>query len=404
MTRKLLDRLGLTTAGAVTLGLMPVVWLVARLLGSRTLYLLAYGGVLVLVSARWLGRRRAALEAVRSQVPTRVRQGQHFAIELQVSSKRRLGGFLIEEELHPHLGRSPRIPFGGLARGATLSHTYVVTPRVRGVYDVGPLRAVWTDPFGLTRLSAKLADPIEIIVHPSTEGVTDRPLTRQWEDPPVRPPFSKPWPSGFEFYGMREYEPGDDLRRIVWRAVARTGKVLVRESEQGITDKVRIVVDNDERFHSPGDASDTFEAAVKAAASLATKHLKDGFSVSIEANDRRLVKAARGSSEHMRMLDELARVQRVRATLSDAIDRVVIGRQFDDHMIVITPHLDAQAAARMKLLVDRTESVVLVVLTWEETDPQMLAGASVLGCEVLQLRPQMPLAKVFAQDMAGGRR
>jgi uncharacterized protein (DUF58 family) len=402
--KRLLDRLGLTTAGALTLALLPLVWLVARLLGSRTLYLLAYGGVLVLLSARYLGRRRAALDARRSQVPARVRQGQRFPIELTVASKRRLGSFVIEDDLHPHLGRSPRVPFGGLGRGASLTHTYVVTPRLRGVYKVGPLRAVWTDPFGLTRLSATLVEPIEIIVHPSTEQVTDRPLTRQWEDPPIRPPFSKPWPSGFEFYGMRAYEPGDDLRRIVWRAVARTGKVLVRESEQGITDKVRIVLDNDERFHSPGEASDTFEAAVKTVASLATRHLRDGFAVSIEANDRRLVNAARGSSEQLRMLDELARVGRVRATVAEAIDRLVIERRYDDHLVIVTPHLDDQAAARMKLLVDRSESVVLVVLMWEETDLQMLAAASVLGCEVLQLRPQAPLAKVFAQDLAGGRR
>jgi len=49
---------------------------------------------------------------------------------------------------------------------------------------------------------------------------------------------SKPWPSGLEFYAS-EYVPGDDLRGIVWRASARTGKVMVREAEQGITDTAR---------------------------------------------------------------------------------------------------------------------------------------------------------------------
>jgi hypothetical protein len=82
-------------------------------------------------------------------------------------------------------------------------------------------------------------------VHPRVEQVSDRPLSRQFEDPPIRPPVSKPWPSGFEFYGMREYVPGDDLRRIVWRASARTGKVMVREAEQGITDHVTVVLDTE---------------------------------------------------------------------------------------------------------------------------------------------------------------
>ena len=45
---------------------------------------------------------------------------------------------------------------------------------------------------------ARKAGAEEVIVHPSTENVQDRPLTRQWEDPPIRPPRSKPWPSGFD--------------------------------------------------------------------------------------------------------------------------------------------------------------------------------------------------------------
>jgi uncharacterized protein (DUF58 family) len=120
-----------------------------------------------------------------------------------------------------------------------------------------------------------IAEPYELLVHPRVENVSDRPLTRQFEDPPIRPPVSKPWPSGLEFYGMREYAPGDDLRRIVWRAYARTGKLMVREAEQGITDRITIVLSTDRGAHSR-DAeglSESFEAGVRAAASLGVKHL-----------------------------------------------------------------------------------------------------------------------------------
>ena len=58
---------------------------------------------------------------------------------------------------------------------------------------------------------------------------------------------------------MRDYVPGDDPRRIVWRATARTldpvsgtGRYLVRESEQGITDRVLLLIDTDRAQHSPG--------------------------------------------------------------------------------------------------------------------------------------------------------
>lgn len=395
---------GLTRTGLIVLGLSLPIWGAARLIGGRTIYLFVYGTILVLVISRWLGRRRPALEARRSEIPTRVRQGQRVEVEVEVTARRRVGTFLLEEKLHPHLGRHKRIPLSQARRGEPVRHRYAITARLRGVYEVGPLTAVWTDPFGLTERQAELVPAYELIVHPTTEMVHDRPLTRQWEDPPIRPPVSKPWPTGFEFYGMRHYAPGDDLRRIVWRAVARTGQVMVRESEQGITDRVTIVLDTDGRFHSPGYPSDTFEAAVKTAASLGVRHLKDGFEVTVESNGAKLGSGWRGSSAQVRLLDELARLQPDEHSLSSAIDRMVAEPRRDVHTLVITPHLDDAAAARIRLLMDRGASVVLVVVVWEESDPRTLSAAASLGCQVVQLRPQTPLEAVFARGVGAGKR
>ena len=62
---------------------------------------------------------------------------------------------------------------------------------------------------------------------------------------------------------MREYVRGDDLRRIVWRATARTGRVMVREAEQGITDHITVILDTDRASHSHDaeDLSESFEMA-----------------------------------------------------------------------------------------------------------------------------------------------
>jgi uncharacterized protein (DUF58 family) len=377
---------------------------VARVLGSRTLYLLVYGGLLVLGLAWWLGRQRQSLDAERSQLPQRVRQGQLVDVELQFSAKRRVSGVVLEERLHPHIGRTRRIQLDSVRPNSTVSVNYAITPQLRGVYEVGPLTAIWTDPFGFTRREVVVCEATEILVHPQTEGVHDRPLTRQWEDPPVRPPVSKPWPSGFEFYGMRRYTPGDDLRRVVWRAVARTGRVMVREFEQGITDRAAIILDTDRRHHSAGDPSDTFEAAVRTAASLGLRYLKDGFGVTLESNGRTLGNNLRGVRAQTELLDELARVQRESTPFGEAVERVVRGVRRDVHHIVITPHVDERTATRLKLLVDQGAQVVLVVLVWEETDPHTLVSAAALGCQVVQLRPRMPLEAVFGNDVGARRR
>ncbi len=195
-------------------------------------------GVVLLV-ARFMGRGRIDLVAERSEPAARLAPGPAGRRRSRsLSARGGSGVFVLEERLHPHLGREP--PVAGRAawpatRGAAPLHDHAAAARR---LRRRAARAVWTDPFGLTRRTTELLPATEVVVHPSTEPVHDRPLTRQWEDPPVRPPESKPWPSGFEFYGMRDYVRGDDLRRVVWKAVARTGRVLIRESEQGITDKV----------------------------------------------------------------------------------------------------------------------------------------------------------------------
>lgn len=397
-------RTGLTGSGLTLVLLVAAGLITARYLGGRALFIMGYGGAGILALAYYLGRQRRSLAGVRSSLPRRIAEGRKVDVELEFTARSRVSAVLLEERLHPHLGRPRRISLESIRSGQEVHHSYSITPSLRGVYKVGPLCAVWTDPFGFTQHEVVLAEAEEVIVHPSTENVQDRPLTRQWEDPPIRPPQSKPWPSGFEFYGMRDYVPGDDLRRVVWRATARSGRVMVREFEQGITDRVTLLLDNDPVYHSPGYPSDSFEAAVRTVASLGSRHLKDGFSVTLESNGQRLATGLRGASAQLAFLDLLARVQPGEAPLGTAIERLVADTRRDAHNVIVTPHLDDHAASRLKLLIDRGVHVELVALVWEESDPQTLARAAALGCQVVQLRPRQPLAAVFAGELGGGRR
>ena len=263
--------------------------------------------------------------------------------------------------------------------------------------------AKWGDPFGLTQREAVLAEPFELLVHPAVEYVQDRPLTRLFEDPPIRPPVSKPWPQGLEFYGMHEYTPGDDIRRIVWRAFARTGQLLVREAEQGITDKITIVLDTDQRYHSKGEISESLEAGVKAAASLGVRHLREGYSLTLEGNSQRLIPPLRGGNAPMRLLDALARVDRERDSLVEPIMRLVNNPGRDNHIVIITPLLDAAAAARLAFLVQRGASVLVAALMWHEEAADTLGTAAALGCQVVEIRPGVPLALSFRREVGAGR-
>ena len=358
-------KIGLTRIGVITLMAAAGLWLVAYVVAGEAVYLLAYGAIASVGLAYFLSPRRLKLTGERLGLFPRAQEGDRLDVEVRLSAKRGVSTITLEERLPARLGEHVRVPIAKLSAKGEVTHRYTVRAASRGVYQVGPLVAVSGDPLGLTQRETVVCPPFELLVHPRVELVADRPLTRQFEDPPIRPPVSKPWPSGLEFYGMREYRPGDDLRRIVWRASGRTGKIMVREAEQGITDKITIMLDTNRANHSrdaANGASESFEAAVRVAASLGVRHLREGYEVKCEANGGRLTRALRGPVQQLMLLDALTRVEQERAGLSQVIRRLLSTGQRDAHNILITPRLTTQEAGQLRLLLRSGASILVVAL------------------------------------------
>lgn len=403
-------RIGLTSNGVIVAVCAIAGLVVGRLVANRALLLLVYGVIAAIGAAYAMGRRRLAVDARRSKLPSRVREEQLVEVDLALAARRGVSTIILEETLPDQLGHTVRVPVPILPAGEETEHHYTFLPKLRGVYEVGPLTAVWSDPFGLTRHRMVLSEPAKLIVHPRVEMVHDRVVCREWEDPPVRPPVPRPWPNGFEFYGMRDYSVGDDPRRIMWRATAKVldletgeGRYLVRESEQGITDRVTVILDTDASSHSPGHPSETFETAVRAAASLAIRHLRDGFSITVDTNSAKIAAEYRGRRAEIPLLDRLAEVLTEQTSLDEPIGRLLTSGRGNTHYVLITPYLSQKAAARLRLLMERGTSVLLVFVAWDQTDPLALHRAASLGCNVVELKPGMAMDRAFLKVM-GARR
>lgn len=404
--RRALERItrvtGVTSAGLILVGVAICFWVVGYVVGGRPLFLVAYGALGVLGASWAIGRRPLDLTGERLDPQPRVREGDEVSVSVTLTAGRRLSTLILEEQVPALLGDHAQLPIATVEAGDSVEHSYSVTCWRRGSYKLGPLVARWGDPFGLTERELQLADEFEILVHPSSEPVEDHPLTRLWEDPPFRPPVSRPWPHGMEFYGMRAYQPGDDLRRIVWRAYARTGELLVRESEQGITDKLVLIIDQDRRNHTEGVVSESFEALCRAAASVGSHHLGEGYSVTLEGSDERLTRPLRGGSARIELLDALARAEPVKRSLSEAFDRILLTVPSDAHVVVVTPLLDQAAASRLRLLVDRGMSVVVVALMWLDEAVDTLGSAAALGVRVVEIGPNTNFTLAFRRNVIAG--
>ena len=408
MARVIQRRVNLTRSGYLALGAAAVLWVLALVVAGTPLYMAAYGSIVLVGLALVIAPRRLGLTADRSGLFPRAQEGDILEVELRLHANRSASTFILEERVPEKLGLPVRLPIVRLPAKSEVTHNYSLRCRRRGVYKIGPLVAVTSDPLGLSRRERVIAQPFELLVHPRVDVVSDRPLTRMFEDPPIRPPVSKPWPSGLEFYGMREYVPGDDLRRVVWRATARTGRVMVREAEQGITDHVTLIIDTDRGGHShDGDGySESFETGVRAAASLGVRHLRDGYEVRAETNGGPLTRPLRGAGSQLSLLDGLARLDLTREPLTNVISRLIANPRRDAHMILITPRLGPREAAQLRLLLQSGVSVLVVALLWDvdEDEDGILATAAGLGCQVAGVHPGDDLGTALYHDIGAGRR
>lgn len=398
-------KIGITPVGLLGIAMAVLLWLLGFIVAGKTLYLFAYGAALLILVTYFTGKRTLPLTGARSEVRARAREGEILGVDLTLHAKRRLSTVVLEEQIPERLGTPVQLPIATLHSGDDIQHSYRLQCKRRGAYTLGPLIARWGDPIGLTQREMVLVPEFELLIHPNIENVSDRPLTRQFEDPPIRPPVSKPWPSGLEFYGMREYAPGDDLRRIVWRAFAKTGVLMVREAEQGITDQITVILDTGRQYHSKDDPSESFEAGVRVAASLAVKHLTEGYAVSIETNDGPLTRKLRGPGAPMQMLDACARLEMGKLPISKAIMRIATDPRRDAHNVLITPRLKPEDAAKLRLLLNKGVSVLVVALMWDEHASETLNTATALGCQVVEMRPGQSIAgALYTQVGAGSRR
>jgi uncharacterized protein (DUF58 family) len=96
-----------------------------------------------------------------------------------------------------------------------------------------------SDPFGFFQGFRKAADGEVALVLPKFTSLAGRSETREVEASVAAPRAG----SGNELFGIREYRPGDSLRRIHWRSSARHGELVVREYEPPGVQTLRILVD-----------------------------------------------------------------------------------------------------------------------------------------------------------------
>jgi uncharacterized protein (DUF58 family) len=223
----------------------------------------------------------------------------------------------------------------------------------RANYQIGPLTVRARDPLGFYFTETKLA-PETLCVMPRPERLTGTQL---------HPRHVGPWPGvtpskirgiGNEFYSMREYVPGDDPKRINWKASARHNSLFVNETEAERVTDVMIVLDTDVNFFGPTE-DELFEREIRATASIASLLLRQGNRVGLvlQGGERGSIPAGFGKRYERRILYLLAAAKPGRASVSTSyVMRLLARRMLPSRaqIVIISPLLDPEVKEGVRQL------------------------------------------------------
>jgi transglutaminase-like putative cysteine protease/uncharacterized protein (DUF58 family) len=261
--------------------------LAAKLFGSPELAGLgvAAGGA-VGVAALLVRRARMTYRAERWLAPSRVSVGEAAQARLRFSNMGR-GAVTSPAGAVDDLGREgaagpaqggdgpeagpARCLVPALAPGAMAEARYELPTKRRGALTVGPLTVCVGDPFGLVERRDEVAGTARLVVHPRIHPVLALPgsPTREARQGRTSPARSA---RGDDFFALREYEVGDDLRRVHWRSTARMGDLMLRQDELRFGEVATVLLDTRAAAHR----GDSFERALEVAASVAAALVEDG--------------------------------------------------------------------------------------------------------------------------------
>ncbi|TAF08081.1 MAG: DUF58 domain-containing protein [Nostocales cyanobacterium] len=197
-----------------------------------------------------------------------------------------------------------------------------ITPGHRGVMRLVSMTIARPDPFGLFHACQTISLPQSLLI-----------LPKLYKLPAIQLPGLRKYQSGGvalassvgdaeEFRSLREYRPGDSIRKIHWKSWAKIGKPIIKEEQDEFFVRHALILDTfqTEKY------SQILEEAISIAASLASdvQTQESLLDLMFVGNEAYCFTFGRGLSHTEKMLEILASVGACRDKDFDSIIPVVL--------------------------------------------------------------------------------
>jgi uncharacterized protein (DUF58 family) len=301
-----------TRTGMGLAAMLLLLGFVAANPGLNLLLLLFGLGVGAIIFNALVARWQVNLAQVRRILPDVAAVGRPTTVRYHVHNRSRwmaLRSLWIVDNYNPSPPGLPvlatwvlHVPPGGSAVAEAR-----VVPTRRGLCRIDALRLASKFPFGLFKRLQTLQLPDHVLVWPALWQPRANWLARsRWTSQPRNIRNGAVQRGTDEFFGIREYRPGDNVRWIHWRRSASLDRVVIREMVDADPGRVTLAL---ETVGPTGPADpDTLDALVSAAASLACDALERGWHVGVILNGHTpvVLPPAGGYATRSRLLYELA--------------------------------------------------------------------------------------------------
>lgn len=306
---------------------------VGWIVGGSDLYarLVYLGALLLIVFAAWTVLSLRGVKLKRETRNLRASMGEIFEERFEVVKSSWPASLWIEVVNHSPLamasGSRLLTGVGAHQRRFYMARTLLTQ---RGAFPLGPTEVSSGDPFGVFHARRSFPARDTLIVLPMTVPIPSLPI------PPGILPGGKTIRRRTQDVtphaaGVREYVPGDPMKRIHWPSTARRGRFMVKEFEQDPQAEIWLFLDAQRAVQAAGPTEgvnledgifwlrrpkvtlprDSFEYAVSATASLARYFLAARRAVGLASASSRLtiLSAERGERQVGKILETLAFLQ-----------------------------------------------------------------------------------------------
>jgi uncharacterized protein (DUF58 family) len=280
-------------------------WSASRAFGVPALGQLGFGLIALVVIAVFVVRMgRHDVGVRRTVTPERAQAGREVTVDLHLINSGRGAAplLLLEDQLPTELSARARFAVRGIEPKGNRVTSYTLRPARRGHYAIGPLEVTVMDPFGVARKDAEAAGLTTFLVYPRTEPLSlpkDSGNRRTVTVSARRQPTGS---TGEDFYTLREYVEGDDLKRIHWPATAKRGRYMIRQEETPWHARATVLLDDRAEAYN----THSWERGVEVAASMIDLYHRAGYAFRLVRSIGSSISSSRGTDHFHRCLDLLA--------------------------------------------------------------------------------------------------